>query len=270
MPTAMKNRPSSSPLNGSTAASISWRYSDSASSTPPRNAPSAIDSPACSKASAITSTRSRAKAVKISRRRVRAMWRNTGRATRRPPPSVSTITAAGERELLPGECVEPLAVPSSGSSASIGITAMSWNSSTAKVPWPPLRRERAALGQRRERERGGGKRQRHRRRSARRAARSRAPSPLTVIAAIEPSNLRKPEAEQLRAHVPQPLRLELQADHEEQEHHAELGERPDMVRRPRPAGSPTGRWRCRPGGSRPPTPGRGLCEIITAATAAAK
>jgi hypothetical protein len=39
------------------------------------------------------------------------------------------------------------------------------------------------------------------------------------------------EPEELRAHVPQALGLELQADDEEQEHHAELGERPDMVHR---------------------------------------
>ena len=45
MPTAMKNRPSSRPLNGSICASSSWRNSESASSTPARNAPRPIDQP---------------------------------------------------------------------------------------------------------------------------------------------------------------------------------------------------------------------------------
>ena len=137
MPTAMKKSPSKRPLNGSTAASISWRYSDSASSTPPRKAPSAIDRPACSKASAITRTSSSANAVKISRSRVRAMWRNTGRATSRPPPSVTTITDAASASFCQEKADPVSAVPRSGRMASIGITAMSWKSSTANVPWPP-------------------------------------------------------------------------------------------------------------------------------------
>jgi hypothetical protein len=45
MPTAMKNRPSSRPLKGSMSVSSSRRYSLSASSTPARKAPSAIDRP---------------------------------------------------------------------------------------------------------------------------------------------------------------------------------------------------------------------------------
>jgi hypothetical protein len=47
--------------------------------------------------------------------------------------------------------------------------------------------------------------------------------------AIEPSTWARPRAEQLRAHVPQPFRLELEADHEQQEHHADLGEGADLV-----------------------------------------
>ena len=41
MPTEMKNSPMSSPLKGSMSASSSCRYSESASSTPAMNAPSA-------------------------------------------------------------------------------------------------------------------------------------------------------------------------------------------------------------------------------------
>ena len=161
MPTAMKNSPSSRPLNGSTAASISWRYSDSASSTPPRKAPSAIDRPACSKASAITSTRSRANAVKISRSRVRAMWRNTGRASRRPPPSVSTTTAHASAELLPGEPGAGLARAEQRQDREHRDHGDVLEQQHRERALAALRGERAALGQRRERERGGGKRQRH-------------------------------------------------------------------------------------------------------------
>ena len=45
MPTDMKNKPSSNPLNGSILASSSWRYSESASSTPVKKAPNAMDKP---------------------------------------------------------------------------------------------------------------------------------------------------------------------------------------------------------------------------------
>ena len=45
IPTDIKNRPKSSPLNGSILASSSWRYSESANSTPVKNAPRAIDRP---------------------------------------------------------------------------------------------------------------------------------------------------------------------------------------------------------------------------------
>ena len=176
MPTAMKNRPSSRPLNGSIAASISWRYSDSASSTPPRNAPSAIDRPACSKASAITSTRSSAKAVKISRSRVRAMWRNTGRASRRPPPSVTTITAQRERQLLPRERARAARRAEQRQHREHRDHRDVLEQQHREGALAALGGERAALGERRQRERGGGERQRHAGDEARRAARSRAPS----------------------------------------------------------------------------------------------
>ena len=67
MPTAMKKSPSSRPLNGSMSASSSWRNSESASSTPARNAPSDIDSPIFSMISAEPTTSSSAAAVKTSR-----------------------------------------------------------------------------------------------------------------------------------------------------------------------------------------------------------
>lgn len=80
MPTAMKNSPSSRPLNGSMSASTSWRYSESASSRPAMKAPSAIDSPAASISSVDTITSSRLVAVKISLLPEDATTRNTGRS----------------------------------------------------------------------------------------------------------------------------------------------------------------------------------------------
>ena len=72
MPTAMKNRPSSSPLKGSMSSSSSWRYSLSASITPARNAPSAMDSPADSISIAMPITTSSEKPTNTSRRRASA------------------------------------------------------------------------------------------------------------------------------------------------------------------------------------------------------
>src|SRR2546430_656737 len=69
MPTAMKNRPSSSPLNGSMSSSSSCRYSLSASITPARNAPSAIDSPTHAISAAVPRTSSSVNPTNTSRRR---------------------------------------------------------------------------------------------------------------------------------------------------------------------------------------------------------
>ena len=80
MPTAMKKRPSSKPLNGSMSASSSWRYSLSASSTPARNAPSAIERPTLWNNNAVPSTTSSPAAVKASCTRVLAITRSTGRS----------------------------------------------------------------------------------------------------------------------------------------------------------------------------------------------
>jgi hypothetical protein len=66
MPTAMKNSPSSRPLKGSMSVSSSRRYSLSASSTPARKAPSAIDRPSHCISAAVATTSSSAAAVKIS------------------------------------------------------------------------------------------------------------------------------------------------------------------------------------------------------------
>ena len=66
MPTAMKNRPRDNPLKGSISASSWCRYWESASSTPARNAPSAIDRPTSSISRATPTTVRSAVAVNTS------------------------------------------------------------------------------------------------------------------------------------------------------------------------------------------------------------
>ncbi|MNP26034.1 hypothetical protein D3C76_1188680 [compost metagenome] len=80
MPTLMKNSPRSRPLNGSICDSSSWRYSESANSSPARKAPKAMDTPASSISHAVPITTSSAVAVDTSGRPVRATMRNTGRS----------------------------------------------------------------------------------------------------------------------------------------------------------------------------------------------
>ena len=135
MPTAMKNSPSSRPLKGSMSASSSWRNSESATSTPARKAPRDGDSPISSMPSAAPTTSSSAAAVNTSRPPQRATACSAGRTTARLAATTSRIAA---RPFAAGASCMPEAPPaSSGSSAIIGITAMSWNSSTANAsrPW---------------------------------------------------------------------------------------------------------------------------------------
>ena len=229
MPTEMKNRPSSRPLNGSIAASISWRYSDSASSTPARNAPSAIDMPARSKASAMPSTSSSANAVKISRSRVRAMWRNTGRARKRPPARACRRSAASaSAAFCQRQRRAARRVPSSGSTREHrDHREVLEQQDPRRCPGRPGVRARRARPAARARARWRRATAPCRRR-ARRASRSRAPG-RRERCRDRAQHLRRRRPKQLRPHAPQALRLELQADHEQQEHHAELGEGADLV-----------------------------------------
>ena len=140
MPTAMKNRPSSRPLKGSMSVSSSRRYSLSARSTPARKAPSAIDRPTSCISAAMATTSSSAVAVKISGVLLRAIQRNSGRSSNRPPSTMPAITptilAASRARcaLLIDACASPMA--RSGSSARIGIAATSWNSRIEKPACP--------------------------------------------------------------------------------------------------------------------------------------
>ena len=88
------------------------------------------------------------------------------RRRRRPRRARAAPTATpGGRRLgrAVGDAARRPRSPSSGNIARIGITAMSWNSSTEKLAWPPCGLEQAALGERLQHDRG----RRHRERSGR-------------------------------------------------------------------------------------------------------
>ena len=146
MPTAMKNRPSNRPLNGSRSVSSSRRYSLSASSTPARKAPSAIDSPTDCISAAVATTNSSAAAVKISGVALPAIQRSAGRSSSRPPNTIAAITAsalaaASQLPVLSVAC--RLALPAActankGTSARIGMAATSCSSATLSTLWPEV------------------------------------------------------------------------------------------------------------------------------------
>ena len=90
--------------------------------------------------------------MNTSRRRTRAMARNAGRTRKRPAstttataPSTASVCAHAGRPVIQvaAACDPPACAPSgardasSGKTASIGITAMSWKSSTAIDACPP-------------------------------------------------------------------------------------------------------------------------------------
>ena len=147
MPTAMKNRPSSRPLKGSMSASSSLRYSLSASSTPARKAPSAIDRPTITIKYAMPTTSSSEAAVKISGVRLLAIQRSRGRSSKRPPSTMAPITptifrASSSTSPAEWSSPAPAAAPSRGSSARMGMAATSWNSRIEKPARPLLVRMR--------------------------------------------------------------------------------------------------------------------------------
>ena len=146
MPTAMKNSPSSRPLNGSRSVSSSRRYSLSASSTPARKAPRAIDSPTDCISAAVATTSSSDAAVKISGVALPAIQRSAGRSSSRPPKTMAAITpmalAAASQPAWPPDAAPSAGsatlTASSGSSARIGIAATSCSSATLSTLWPEL------------------------------------------------------------------------------------------------------------------------------------
>ena len=139
IPTAMKNSPSSSPLNGSRSASSSWRNSLSASSTPARKAPSDIESPANLANSEVAITTSSAAALNTSATWIRATTRSAGRSRIRPPPMITTARIRNSFSSARPQAPCAAAVScgtSSGSTASTGSTARSWNSRMPKAARP--------------------------------------------------------------------------------------------------------------------------------------
>jgi hypothetical protein len=145
MPMAMKNRPSSKPSKGLICASSSWRNSESASSTPARNAPRPIVSPASCMIHAAPSTTSNALAVNTSGISVRATMRNICRSNNRPP-TITPAIAATALTIAIHDTPSPRAPPSSGIAASKGIAARSWNNRIAKAnrPYPVVNALRSA------------------------------------------------------------------------------------------------------------------------------
>ena len=140
MPTAMKKRPSSKPLKGSMSVSNSRRYSLSAKSTPAKKAPRAIDKPTLCIKAAVATTKSSAAAVKISGVSLRAIQRRAGRKSKRPPSTMAAMTPSAlpaSTQPLPCACAALLATKS-GTSAKMGMAAMSCNSATLKMFCPAV------------------------------------------------------------------------------------------------------------------------------------
>jgi hypothetical protein len=237
MPTAMKNSPSSRPLNGSMSVSSSRRYSLSASSTPARKAPSAIDRPSHCISIAMPTTSSSAAAVKTSDVLLRAIQRSAGRSNRRPPrmtpPTIPmTLIASQDRLTLGRAGFEPetpsTRPPSSGSSARIGIAATSWNKRIEKPACPLDVAQQVALLHHLKRNRRGRQRQPERRHHGGRpgdAQRDRHARQRRGAA----QHLRAAPAEDRPAQAPQAPRLQLQPDQEQHQHHTELGKVQDVV-----------------------------------------
>ena len=141
-PTVTKNRPSSSPLNGSIITSISRRYSVSASSTPATNAPSAIDMPVMVATCPASRMTSRQAAMNSSRLRDSATVLNSGRSSQRPPristpmpisAGISASSPCAPTPCPPGLSGEPVRIIAV---TMIGATATSCASSTANTLRP--------------------------------------------------------------------------------------------------------------------------------------
>ena len=224
MPTAMKKRPRRSPLNGSMSVSSSRRYSLSASSTPARKAPSAIDRPTAFISAAVATTSRSDAAVKISGVSLLAIQRSAGRRSNRPPRMITAIVPmamARRSQLLP-----PLSAPATarnGTSARIGIAAMSCSSATLRIASPdvvPITLRSASTPRpiavddiARPSAATTARRQSMPQASAPRREQQRRAEQLDAA----PAEDRLPQR-------PEPLRLELEADQKEHQDDAELGE----------------------------------------------
>ena len=220
MPTEMKKKPSSRPSNGSMSACSSWRYSDSDSSTPAMKAPSDGDRPATVASKAVPATMSSATVVNTSGVFAPPMARNSGRSRKRPPIRMTAMAAAARATSSQGTWSGTLSPASSGTSATSGMNARSWNSSTANASRPARlvsRSRSASIGSTIAVED-----------IARPAPSTTAPCQATPIAWASAASaapvidhLRRAQAEHRAPHHPQALRPHLQADQEQQHDHAE-------------------------------------------------
>ena len=239
MPTEMKKKPSSRPSNGSISACSSWRYSDSDSSTPAMKAPSDGDRPATVASEAAPATMSSATVVNTSGVFAPPTARNSGGSRKRPPIRMTAMTAAARATSSQGRRSGRASPASSGTSATSGMNARSWNSSTANASRPARlvsRSRSASIG------------------StiavddiARPAPSTTAPCPGDADRMREcrqrragDHHLRRAQPEHRAPHHPQALRPDLQADQEQQHHHAQAGDRGnriDVGDQPQPAGA---------------------------------
>ncbi len=138
MPTVMKKRPSSRPLNGSMSTSIWCRYSLDANSRPARKAPRAEDNPAADVAAAEAMATRSPIATTISLLRVEAASVSSGPSTNRPMTTMPATAATA----TPMPRTTAIGTDSSESPARIvtrmtpGTTIRSCISSTPKVVRP--------------------------------------------------------------------------------------------------------------------------------------
>ena len=138
MPTVKKNMPSSRPLNGSMVTSICLRNSLSARISPATKAPSAIDSPATAAPTPVPTITNRVAATNSSGVSVAATSRKNGRSSSRPITTIrATASAACASAIMTPVAIEgPLSAPRMLTSSSIGTTARSCSSRTAKLARP--------------------------------------------------------------------------------------------------------------------------------------
>ena len=229
MPTAMKNSPSSSPLKGSISASSSWRNSLSASSTPARKAPSDMDSPATRASSAVAMTVSSAAAVKTSVTFIRATTRSAGRSSSRPPTTMAAMTArsfAGARadHGAAGELRADAAWRDQRQRGEHRQHGKVLEQQDAEGGAAVRRFQLAALGEQLQHQRRGGQREAEADEPGGDRLAARASQAATPSSSRAQQHLADAQSEHDAPHHPQARGLQLQADDEQQQHDAELGE----------------------------------------------
>ena len=238
----MKNSPSSRPLNGSMSSSSSWRYSLSASITPARKAPSAIDRPTACISAAMPMTSSSETPTKISRSRVSrdvAQHRPQQQAAaddqqRRSEPDRRWRTARQSKR------AHRAASRASRGSAAAGSPRGPGTAAPRSTPGRPGVGSRFFSCSDGEPDRGGGHREAHARDQRAPASAEPERHAIAVTTSCGGDDLHAAHAEDRPAQRPQALRVELEADEEQQHHDAELGEVQHRLRIGRSGRSPHG------------------------------